>query len=65
MERYGAYSLSSVGSYRWAGACGSLYLVDPQARLVVVFMVQMLPNRTEYGQLVPTLVYQALLDSPR
>ena len=65
VERYGAYSLSSVGSYRWAGAYGSLYLVDPQARLVVVFMVQMLPNRTEYGQLFPTLVYQALLDSPR
>ena len=65
VERYGAYSLSSVGSYRWGGAYGSVYLVDPQARLVVVLMVQMLPNRTEYGQLFPTLVYQALLDPPR
>lgn len=64
VERYGAYSLSSVGSYRWGGAYGSVYLVDPQARLVVVLMVQMLPNRTEYGQLFPTLVYQALLDPP-
>jgi CubicO group peptidase (beta-lactamase class C family) len=64
VDRYGAHSLSSVGSYGWSGAYGSHYLVDPQARLVIVFMIQMLPNRTEYGQLFPTLVYQALLDTP-
>jgi CubicO group peptidase (beta-lactamase class C family) len=64
VDRYGAHSLSSVGSYGWSGAYGSHYLVDPHARLVIVFMIQMLPNRTEYGQLFPTLVYQALLDTP-
>ncbi len=62
VDRYGAHSMSSVGSYRWAGAYGSQYLVDPQERLVMVFMVQMLPDRTNYGRLFPNLVYQALVN---
>jgi CubicO group peptidase (beta-lactamase class C family) len=62
VERYGAHSMSSAGSYRWAGAYGSQYLVDPHERLVMVFMAQMLPDRTNYSRLFPNLVYQALLD---
>jgi hypothetical protein len=34
--------------------------VDPDARLVIVFMVQILPNTTDLGRKFPTLVYQAL-----
>ncbi len=65
VDRYGALGLSSVGAYRWGGAYGSQYLVDPDARLVIVFMIQLMPNRTDIGTLFPNLVYQALLDSPR
>jgi CubicO group peptidase (beta-lactamase class C family) len=61
IDRYGAHSMSSVGSFRWAGAYGTQYLVDPQERLVMVFMVQMLPDRTSYSRLFPNLVYQALV----
>jgi CubicO group peptidase (beta-lactamase class C family) len=64
VDRYGALGLSSVGAYRWGGAYGSNYLVDPEARLVMVFMTQMMPNRTELGNVFPTLVYQALIDAP-
>jgi CubicO group peptidase (beta-lactamase class C family) len=64
-DRYGALGLSSVGAYRWGGAYGSNYLVDPEARLVMVFMMQQMPNRTELGNVFPTLVYQALLDPPK
>ena len=64
-NRYGAFGLSSVGAYRWGGAYGSNYLVDPEARLVMVFMMQTMPNRTELGNVFPTLVYQALLDPPK
>ena len=62
VDRYGAYSLSSVGSYRWGGAYGTSYSVDPEAGLVLVFMCQLMPGRTELGQRFPNLVYQALVD---
>jgi CubicO group peptidase (beta-lactamase class C family) len=65
VDRYGALGLSSVGAYRWGGAYGSNYLVDPDARLVLVYMVQLMPNRTDLGVLIPALVYQALGDPPR
>jgi CubicO group peptidase (beta-lactamase class C family) len=59
-DRYGANGMDSAGSYGWAGAYSSTYRVDPDARLVIVFMVQMLPNTTDIGRKFPTLVYQAL-----
>jgi CubicO group peptidase (beta-lactamase class C family) len=65
VDRYGANGLSSVGAYRWGGAYGSNYLVDPDARLVLVSMIQQIPNRTDLGTLIPALVYQALTEPPR
>jgi CubicO group peptidase (beta-lactamase class C family) len=65
VDRYGAAGLSSVGTYRWGGAYGSNYFVDPGARLVFVTMIQLMPNRTDLGPLIQTLVYQALGDAPR
>ena len=64
-DRYGAQGLASVGSYRWGGAYGSNYWVDPEARLVIVFMVQLMPNRTEVAQKFMNVVYQALMEPPR
>ncbi len=65
VERYGALGMSSVGAYRWGGAYGSNYLVDPDAGLVMVYMIQQIPNRTDLGQLIPLLIYQGLNDPPR
>ena len=65
VDRYGALGLSSVGAYRWGGAYGSNYVVDPDARLVMVYMIQLIPSRTDLGQIVPALIYQALTDPPR
>lgn len=59
-DRYGANGLDSAGAYGWGGAYSSTYRVDPEAHLVIVFMVQMLPNTTDLGRKFPTLVYQAL-----
>ena len=64
-DRYGANGLSSVGTFGWGGAYGSTYRVDPEARLTIVFMMQLIPNRTEVSQKFSTLVYQALLEAPR
>jgi CubicO group peptidase (beta-lactamase class C family) len=65
IDRYGASGLSSVGAFGWGGAYGSSYRVDPDARLVMVLMLNQIPNRTELGQKFPTLVYQALVDAPK
>jgi hypothetical protein len=36
--------------------------VDPKEHLVLVFMIQMLPNRTDVAAKFPMLVYQALVE---
>ena len=65
LERAGAEGrVESVGTYGWGGAYGSQYLVDPRERLVLVYMVQQIPNRSTLAQRWPMLVYQALV-TPR
>jgi len=61
-DRYGANGMDSQGSFGWAGAYSTTYRVDPEARLVVVLMIQMLPNTTDIRQKFPTMVYQALVE---
>ena len=63
VDRYGANGLSSVGGFGWGGAYGTRYHVDPDARLTMVLMIQMLPNTTDLREKFPNLVYQALVDS--
>ncbi len=63
-DRYGANGMDSVGAFGWGGAYGSSYRVDPKAKLVIVFMIQLMPNATDIGQKFPTMVYQALIESP-
>lgn len=61
LERLGAdNSLYSVGSFGWGGAYGSQYRVDPKQGIVLVFMLNQLPNGSDVGAKFPTLVYQAL-----
>src|SRR5439155_14695890 len=42
-------TLASAGAYGWGGAYGSGYRVDPRERLVTVFMINQLPNRSDVG----------------
>ena len=60
VDRFGANGMSSEGSFGWGGAYGSQYRVDPEARLVMALMIQLVPNATDIGTVFPTLVYQAL-----
>lgn len=60
IETFGASGLGGAGSYGWGGAYGSWYRVDPEADLVVIFMIQLLPNGTDLRAKFPWLVYQAL-----
>ena len=61
-DRLGADGLASVGTWGWGGAYGSIYKVDPKEHLVMVFMIQQLPNRADVASRFPTLVYQALVE---
>lgn len=62
VERIGAdNTLLSAGTYGWGGAYGSQYRVDPKERIVLVFMLNQLPNRSDVAAKFPTLVYQALV----
>lgn len=60
VERFGANGMSSEGAFGWGGAYGSLYRVDPETRLVMVLMIQLIPNATDIREVFPSLVYQAL-----
>ena len=63
IERAGAGGrIESVGTFGWAGAYGSRYSVDPAERMVLVFMIQQLPNRSSLPGRFPMLVYQALVE---
>lgn len=57
--------IESPGTFGWGGAYGSSYAVDPKERMVVVFMLQLLPSRSDVGQKLPMVVYQALMDPAR
>ena len=59
-DRYGANGLDGVGAFGWGGAYGSSYRVDPKSRLVLVMMINQMPNASVVGDRFPTLVYQAL-----
>jgi len=60
VDRFGANGMSGEGAFGWGGAYGSMYRVDPEQRLVMVLMIQLIPNATDLGQVFPSLVYQAL-----
>jgi CubicO group peptidase (beta-lactamase class C family) len=61
-DRYGANGMDSEGAYGWGGAYGTLYRIDPESRLVMLLMIQMLPNSTDIRTKYPAAVYQALTD---
>ncbi len=53
----------SVGEFYWVGASGTAFSVDPQEKLVAVWMVQLpLGQGGHYRSLIRNLVYQALID---
>jgi len=55
--------MGSPGDFRWSGAQGTLFWVDPKEELAVVYMAQT-PGaiRAHYRQVIPALVLQSLVD---
>lgn len=62
VDRYGASGMAGLGAFGWGGAHGTIYQVDRQSHMVIVLMLQLMPNTTDIQQKFTTLVYQALLN---
>ncbi len=60
VDRYGASGMAGTGAFGWGGAYGTSYQVDPESGLVVVLMIQLMPNSTDIQPKFNTAVYQAL-----
>ena len=60
VDRYGASGMASMGAFGWGGAYGTTYQVDPKSGMVVVLMIQLMPNATDIQPKFMTSVYQAL-----
>ena len=60
VERLDGYR--SVGSFGWGGAYGSNYWVDPTNGLVVCWMMQLIPSRSDIATRLQAGVAQAFID---
>ncbi len=56
--------IGSDGEYNWGGAAGTRFWIDPQERLIGIFMVQSIPHRTRLGSEFKNLTYQAIVADP-
>ena len=63
-DRFGANGLACVGSYGWSGAYGTTYSIDPESRLTIVMMQQVVPLTGDLRQKILSMVYQALIEKP-
>ncbi|WP_157994303.1 serine hydrolase domain-containing protein [Peristeroidobacter agariperforans] len=61
VERFGANGMEAPGAFGWGGAYGTNYRVDPTSGLVVVLMIQLMPNGTDFREKFASMVYQSLL----
>lgn len=62
VDRYGASGMAGVGAFGWGGAYGTTYQVDPQSRMVVILMLQLMPNATDIQPKYSVAVYQSLIN---
>jgi len=51
----------SIGDYAWSGLAGTYFWIDPQEKLLAIFMMQAPEQRNHYRQLFRNLVYGALI----
>jgi CubicO group peptidase (beta-lactamase class C family) len=54
--------MGTPGEYNWGGAAGTKFWIDPQEKLIGIFMIQILPNAIDYGSEFRVLTYQSIAD---
>ena len=58
-----AGDVGAEGEYSWGGAAGTRFWIDPKNQMVGVFMVQILPHRTDLASKFKVLSYAALTEA--
>jgi len=53
-------AIGSAGTYGWGGAASTIFWVDPKEQMIGIFMVQITPLNTTYGNKFAALVYEAI-----
>jgi CubicO group peptidase (beta-lactamase class C family) len=54
--------VGSAGSYRWGGAAGTTFWIDPKERMIGVFLIQILPPNVNAADQFKRMAYEALVD---
>ena len=62
VDRYGAKGMFGVGAFGWGGAYGTNYEVDRSGHLVLVLMIQLMPNATDIQEKFYNVALQSLLN---
>ncbi len=57
-----AASPLSNGSYYWGGAAGTVFWIDPEKDMIVIFMTQSIPHLTQLREQIRVLTYQAMVE---
>lgn len=60
VETEGAKGPFPEGTYGGRGAYGCRYVVVPEAKMIIVVMVQLLPYATDFRDTIPELIYSTL-----
>ena len=55
--------VGSAGEYYWGGVAGTRFWVDPQEKLIGIFMVQSVPHRTRLADDFRVQTYRAMTAS--
>jgi CubicO group peptidase (beta-lactamase class C family) len=60
-QRAGA--AGSAGEFAWGGAASTIFWIDPEEELIVVFMTQLMPSRTfNFRGQLKSIVYGSIID---
>jgi CubicO group peptidase (beta-lactamase class C family) len=60
-DRAGANGLDPPGAFGWGGAYGTVYRVNPAARIVMLLMIQLLPDNSNVRDVFLSLVHEAMV----
>jgi CubicO group peptidase (beta-lactamase class C family) len=53
----------SAGDYYWGGAASTIFWIDPQEKMVVIFMTQLMPSATfDFRGQLKSMIYPAIMD---
>ena len=55
--------IGSAGEFSWGGAASTIFWIDPEEELVVLFMTQLMPSRTfDFRGQLKNLIYSSIVD---